>query len=64
MFVDKKTQKERLKICNGCDFYRNFMMLNKPKIKWGARCGDCSCFLQAKTKLSKDFYGKCPQDKW
>ena len=54
MFVDKKVQKERLDICKGCNFYRNFLMLKKPKWDWGARCGKCKCFLQAKSKLSKD----------
>ena len=64
MFVDKKTKAERLRTCGGCKFYRNIFMLPWPKIKWGARCGMCSCFLQAKSKLSKDFYGECPLNKW
>tara|TARA_R100001163_G_scaffold27452_3_gene22213 strand:- start:1910 stop:2110 length:201 start_codon:yes stop_codon:yes gene_type:complete len=64
MFVDKKVQKERLDICKGCNFYRNFLMLKRPKWDWGARCGKCKCFLQAKSKLSKDFYGECPLGKW
>tara|TARA_R110002012_G_scaffold285818_2_gene477074 strand:- start:3656 stop:3850 length:195 start_codon:yes stop_codon:yes gene_type:complete len=64
MFVDKKTKLERLSICKNCDFYRNFFMLKKPKWTKGARCGKCSCFLDAKTSLSKEWFGKCPIDKW
>ena len=39
-------------------------MLKKPKWEWGARCGKCSCFLDAKTTLTKDFFGECPLGKW
>jgi len=39
-------------------------MLKKPKISFGARCGKCNCFLDAKAALSKDFFGKCPIGKW
>ncbi len=64
MFVNKKTKLERLSICKSCSFYRNFLLLKKPKIDWGARCADCKCFLDAKTSLSKEYFGKCPQNKW
>ena len=64
MFVDKKEKDNRLSICKKCDFYRNFLMLKKPKFKWGSRCGKCSCFLDAKTSLTREFFGKCPIDKW
>ena len=64
MFVDKKTKKERIHICKKCDFYRNFLMLKKPTWTWGARCGKCSCFLDAKTSLKTEYFGKCPIDKW
>jgi len=40
------------------------MLLKTPKIKWGARCADCKCFLDAKTSLTKEFFGKCPKNKW
>ena len=29
-----------------------------------SRCGKCSCFLDAKTSLKADWYGKCPEGKW
>ena len=64
MFVDKKVKEERKSICKKCDFYRNFLMLKKPKIDLGSRCKLCSCFLDAKTSLSADFFGKCPIGKW
>ena len=64
MFVSKKIKQGRLSVCKKCDFYRNFFMLKKPKINIGSRCGKCNCFLDAKTSLSKDFYGECPIGKW
>ena len=64
MFVDKKTKLERLSICKGCKFYRNFLLLKTPKISRGARCAKCKCFLDAKTSLTKEFFGKCPENKW
>ena len=64
MFVDKKTKQDRLSICKKCDFYRNFLMLKKPTFKLGARCGKCKCFLDAKTSLTKEFFGECPINKW
>ena len=64
MFVDKKTKEYRLNICKKCDFYRNFLMLKNPKWIWGARCGKCKCFLDAKTSLSKEWFGECPIKKW
>tara|TARA_Y100000401_G_C8321779_1_gene225738 strand:+ start:680 stop:799 length:120 start_codon:yes stop_codon:yes gene_type:complete len=39
-------------------------LLKKPKIDWGARCKECGCFLDAKTSLSKEWFGKCPIGKW
>jgi hypothetical protein len=64
MFVDKKTKEERLSICKNCDFYRNFLLLKTPKWTKGARCGKCKCFLDAKTSLSKEWFGECPIKKW
>jgi len=64
MFVNKKIKENRLSICKNCDFYRNFLMLKSPKLKWGARCSVCTCFLDAKTSLTKEFFGKCPIGKW
>ena len=40
------------------------MLLKRPKIERGARCADCKCFLDAKASLTKEFFGKCPQNKW
>ena len=64
MFVDKKTKLERLDICKNCSFYRNFLLLKRPKFTYGARCYKCKCFLDAKTSLTKEFFGKCPENKW
>jgi len=64
MFVDKKTKLERLAMCKSCSFYRNFLLLKTPKISKGARCASCKCFLDAKTSLTKEFFGKCPENKW
>ena len=64
MFVDNKTKLERLDVCKSCSFYRNFLLLKKPRINRGSRCAKCKCFLDAKTSLTKEFFGKCPEDKW
>ena len=64
MFVDKKEKQRRLDICKSCNFYRNFLMLKYPKWDRGARCAKCTCFLDAKAALTKEFFGKCPIDKW
>ena len=64
MFVNKKTKLQRLSICKSCNMYRNFMLLKRPKIELGARCAECKCFLDAKTSLTKEFFGKCPKNKW
>ncbi|QDP67823.1 MAG: hypothetical protein Unbinned8210contig1002_11 [Prokaryotic dsDNA virus sp.] len=64
MFVDKKIKEDRLNVCKNCDFYRNFLMLKRPKWTKGARCGKCSCFIDAKASLTKEFYGECPEGKW
>jgi len=64
MFVDNKTKLERLDVCKSCSFYRNFLLLKKPIINRGSRCAKCKCFLDAKTSLTKEFFGKCPEDKW
>ena len=41
------------------------MFVNKKvKKDRGARCGKCRCFLDAKTTLTKEFFGECPLDKW
>ena len=49
MFVSKKVKEDRINTC-----------------KWtkGARCGKCSCFLEAKATLTKEYFGECPLDKW
>jgi hypothetical protein len=64
MFVSKKVKEDRINTCKKCEFYRNFLMLKKPKWTKGARCGKCSCFLDAKATLTKEFFGECPLDKW
>tara|TARA_R110001592_G_scaffold109266_3_gene304836 strand:- start:1772 stop:1981 length:210 start_codon:yes stop_codon:yes gene_type:complete len=64
MFVDKYIKEARINICKKCEFYRNFLMLRKPIIKKGSRCGKCSCFLDAKASLTKEWFGECPLNKW
>lgn len=64
MFVSKKVKQDRLDTCKKCEFYRNFLLLKKPKWTKGARCAKCKCFLDAKTTLTKKFFGVCPLDKW
>jgi len=64
MFVDKKIKEARISICKSCEFYRNIIMLKKPIITKGSRCGKCSCFLDAKAGLTKEWFGKCPINKW
>ena len=64
MFVDKYIKEARISICKKCDFYRNFLMLKNPKITKGSRCGKCSCFLDAKASLTKEWFGECPIGKW
>lgn len=39
-------------------------MLKNPKWTRGARCGKCKCFLDAKTALTKEWFGECPIKKW
>jgi hypothetical protein len=40
------------------------MLLKYPKLRWGNRCKECKCFLDAKANLTKDFFGECPKKKW
>ena len=46
---DEKTKEERLKICEGCDLYKN------------KRCTQCGCFMEVKTS---SVTSKCPIGKW
>ena len=64
MIVSKKVKKDRLDTCKKCDFYRNLLMLKYPKWTKGARCGKCTCFLDAKATLTKEYFGECPLGKW
>ena len=64
MFVSKKVKQDRLDTCKKCDFYRNFAMLKYPRWSKGARCGKCTCFIDAKATLSKEYLGVCPLNKW
>lgn len=49
--VDSDMQKQRLQICNDCEF----IVQNK------SRCGKCGCFLETKTKWKTS---SCPIGKW
>lgn len=50
-FASKKLLKERMDICNTCEFYHY-----KKN-----RCIKCGCFLEFKAKFSD---AHCPIDKW
>ena len=56
----KEIQKNRLKICQKCE-HRKLKFLS---IFNADSCGLCKCNLKAKTKMSKEWGGKCPIDKW
>jgi hypothetical protein len=49
--VSKERYKERIKICQACDFWN-------PKLN---QCKKCGCFLLLKAALS---ITKCPEKKW
>lgn len=49
-YTDEEVAKKRLKICEGCEFY-----------KITKQCEKCGCFMPAKTKLS---ISECPIGKW
>jgi hypothetical protein len=50
MFASEEVQKERLKLCNDCEFYSKLSF-----------CMKCNCFMPAKVK----FAGKsCPIGLW
>ena len=51
LFVPKNIEKERLDICNACEYY-----MEKYK-----RCKMCGCFMEAKTKFSTS---ECPDGRW
>ena len=60
MIVSLEQQKERLSVCKPCEHRKNrFLSFFKAD-----SCGLCKCNLWAKTKLDRDFLGKCPLDKW
>lgn len=50
-FVNKKTYKERLDICKGCDDY----------FKPTGNCKVCGCFMRIKASIS---VMECPEGKW
>jgi hypothetical protein len=52
--VSVNVHKERLLICQGCEFFNN----ENPK---KPRCGKCGCFLHKKTSWASE---SCPIDKW
>lgn len=58
IFVEKKVQKQRYKICEICPKFVTNTFLTKLK---GPRCAECGCFLIYKTKFK---FEKCPDDKW
>jgi hypothetical protein len=62
MLLSDKKQKQRLDICNGCEFKRNdFKLFNVILWKRKAQCKVCKCFLDAKTKID---FASCPKGKW
>jgi len=59
-YVSKFIQQQRLEICKECPSYQEPKFFG-IKIPIFQRCGECGCFLKAKTKLR--FVG-CPKKKW
>ena len=53
-FVTEEQYKERIDICNSCE-HKIIKILNQPQ------CAKCSCFIEAKTRLPREF---CPLLKW
>ena len=47
----KLNHSERMKICRGCEFFRDSI----------AQCKKCGCFMPVKTRLE---IAKCPVGKW
>ena len=43
--------KDRITICNSCDFYR----------QWAKQCKVCKCFMPLKARLTTT---SCPMGKW
>jgi hypothetical protein len=56
----KETQQKRLNICKNCEHRSNKFL----SIFNADSCSICKCNLKAKTKMSKDWGGKCPVGKW
>jgi hypothetical protein len=51
MLATKEKAKERLDICNGCEYLRPFIK----------QCACCGCFVAAKVRME---YSQCPKEKW
>jgi len=47
--VNEEQQKERLDVCNDCEYYDK------------GRCKQCGCFMKYKTQF---YTAKCPIQKW
>ena len=58
ILAPNKQYKERLRICEGCEFSR--VAFNIKKVK-GLGCSKCGCFMNIKAKLKRM---KCPIGKW
>ena len=52
--ISKELRDERYAICKACPAFN-------PKSK---RCGDCGCFMEAKTWVGGDPRTLCPRKKW
>tara|TARA_B100001250_G_scaffold409590_1_gene434256 strand:+ start:6100 stop:6309 length:210 start_codon:yes stop_codon:yes gene_type:complete len=60
MIVSKVQQEARLCVCKECEHRKNkfLSIFNMDS------CGICKCNLKAKSRLDRDFLGKCPIGKW
>lgn len=55
-------KEDRLKICKGCDFYRDHFSLFGIKLfKKTPQCASCKCAIKYKTNLK---YSNCPEELW
>ena len=55
--VIEQTSKERMEICNNCEYISSKFSSVRPDI----HCTDCGCTLSAKTKCLSC---NCPKNKW
>ena len=62
MLVSDREQKDRLEVCNKCEFKsKDFKLFNVNLFKREPQCKVCKCFINAKVKFD---FATCPKQKW